>query len=196
MEKRSILLSVKPEWLVEILNGEKTIDIRKTMPKCELPIDVYLYCCKSKKKLFFDKISNKYMYGEDTPKDRFNSLNGKVVAKFTFNKNDNVESERINYSTEDYGYRFNDEVLVKTCLTEEQLESYLLSKDGIGYAWYIDNLQIFDTPKELKDFYVEDKSYNNCFGWIADESEKFLPLKKAPQSWCYCIYNKNGFMPF
>ena len=196
MENVSILLSVKPEWLAKILDGEKTIEIRKTMPKCRLPIDVYLYCCKSKKKLFFDKVSNKYMYGEDTPKDRFNSLNGNVVAKFTLNKTEKVELERIDYSTEDYGYRFNDEILIKSCLTEEQLENYLLSKDGIGYAWYIDNLQIFDTPKELKDFYIEDKAYNNCFGWIVDENEKRVPLKKAPQSWCYCIYNKNGFMLF
>ena len=183
MENISILLPVRPEWLVEILNGEKTIDIRKTMPKCRLPIDVYLYCCKSKKKLFFDKVYNKYMYGEDTPKDRFNSLNGKVVAKFTFNKNDNVELERIDYSTEDYGYRFNDEVLIKTCLTEEQLESYLLSKDGIGYAWYIDDLQILDEPISLSE---------NVFG----NPKTNIAITKAPQSWCYCIYNKNGFMPF
>lgn len=194
MEKRSILLPVKPEWLVKILNGEKTIDIRKMMPTCDLPIDVYLYCCRSKKKLFFDKVYNKYMYGEDTPKDRFNSLNRKVVAKFPLNKVEKVELERINYSTEDYGYRFNDEILIKSCLTEEQLESYLLSTDGKGCAWYIDNLQIFDTPKELKDFYVEDKAYNNCFGWIVDENERLTPLKRAPQSWLYCFYNKNGFM--
>lgn len=192
----SILLPVKPEYLVEILNGEKTIDIRKTAPRCGLPFDVYLYCCKSKKKLFFDKVYNKYMYGEDTPKDRFNSLNGKVVAKFTLNKTGKVELERIDYSTEDYGYRFNDEILIKSCLTEEQLESYLLSKDGKGCAWYIDNLQIFDTPKELKDFYVENKAWTNCFGWIVDENERFVPLKRAPQNWCFCTYNKNGFMPF
>lgn len=183
MEKRSILLSVKPEWLVKILNGEKTIEIRKTMPKCDLPIDVYLYCCKSKKKLFFDKVYNKYMYGEDTPKDRFNSLNGKVVAKFTLNKNDKAELERINYSTEDYGYRFNDEILIKSCLTEEQLESYLLSKDGKGYAWHIEDLQIFDKPIPLiGNNFVNPKTY--------------ISIKKAPQSWCYCLYNISGFMLF
>lgn len=183
MEKRSILLPVRPEWLVEILNGEKTIDIRKTMPKCDLPIDVYLYCCKSKKKLFFDKVYNKYMYGEDTPKDRFNSLNGKVVAKFTLNKVEKVELERINYSTEDYGYRFNDEILIKSCLTEEQLESYLLSTDGKGCAWYIDNLQIFDKPIPLSgNNFVNPKTY--------------ISIKKAPQSWCYCLYNISGFMLF
>ena len=28
-----ILMSIQPKWLVKILNGDKTIDIRKTMPK-------------------------------------------------------------------------------------------------------------------------------------------------------------------
>lgn len=33
----------------KILNREKLIEIRKTMPKCELPIDVYLYCTNTPK---------------------------------------------------------------------------------------------------------------------------------------------------
>lgn len=34
---KSIMISIKPEWVKKILNGDKTIEIRKTMPKCELP---------------------------------------------------------------------------------------------------------------------------------------------------------------
>ena len=45
---KSILISIKPKWVAKILNGEKTIEIRKTMPKCDLPIDVYIYCTKEK----------------------------------------------------------------------------------------------------------------------------------------------------
>ena len=41
--KKSILISIRPEWVAKILNGKKTIEIRKTMPKCDLPIDVYIY---------------------------------------------------------------------------------------------------------------------------------------------------------
>ena len=115
--------------------------------------------------------------------DIFLARRDSTSAKFTLNKNDKVELERINYSTEDYGYRFNDEVLIKTCLTEEQLESYLLSKDGIGYAWYIDNLQILDEPISLSE---------NVFG----NPKTNIAITKAPQSWCYCIYNKSGFMSF
>ena len=173
----SILLPVKPEWLVKILNGEKIIDVRKTMPKCDLPIDVYLYCCKSKKKLFFDKVYNKYMYGEDTPKDRFNSLNGKVVAKFTLNKVDDLSR---------YAYNFKDnlfyEILNKACVNTNYLQKYTKNKP-ILFAWYIDNLQVFDNPITLDE---------NDFG----NPKTNIAITKAPQSWCYCIYDKTGFMPF
>ena len=48
---KAILISIKPKYVAKILNGEKTIEIRKTMPK-DLPIDVYIYCPKDKEKLF------------------------------------------------------------------------------------------------------------------------------------------------
>lgn len=46
---KAIMISIQPQWVEKILNGEKTIEIRKTMPKCELPCKVYIYCTKPKK---------------------------------------------------------------------------------------------------------------------------------------------------
>lgn len=43
-----------------------------------------LYCTKNKKKLFFDEIEKKYMLGLDSKNDKFNSLNGKIVAECDF----------------------------------------------------------------------------------------------------------------
>ena len=90
---KSILLSIKPKYVAKILNGEKTIEIRKQMPKCDLPIDVYIYCTKDKTPLFkyiplgdapnmwdIDLPQNKKEYSNDV------LLNGKVVAKFTVRK--------------------------------------------------------------------------------------------------------------
>jgi predicted transcriptional regulator len=50
---KAILISVRPEWVEKILNGEKTIEIRKTIPKgCWRkkfePIEVYIYCTERK----------------------------------------------------------------------------------------------------------------------------------------------------
>ena len=49
---------------------------------------------------------------------------------------------------------------------------------GKFYSWYIDNLDIFDKPKELSEFKVEKERKTGSFSWI--ERSK---LTKAPQSW-------------
>lgn len=121
--KKSIIISIKPEWLEKILNNEKTIEIRKSMPKCDLPIDVYIYCTKSDINLYkvirenyvyfsgavaepFDtqisfsltkeKLDRKYRDNIDNGfSDIFtNIINGKIVAKFTLNK---VEKFKVDY---------------------------------------------------------------------------------------------------
>ena len=54
----------------------------------------------------------------------------------------------------------------------------------VGYAWRISNLEIFDIPKELSEFYTKQKIFigmnNNGF-----DSYLKVPLTKAPQSWGY-----------
>ena len=146
MSKKAILISIKPKYVAKILNGEKTIEIRKTMPKCDLPIDVYIYCTKQNAKHY---IKNKI----------YNSMiNGKVVAKFTLNKVEEITN------------RYCKGMLIDSCLTNYELNEYL--GNNIGYAWHISNLGIFDKPKELSEF--------GQYGY-----EWFIPIEKAPQSWCY-----------
>lgn len=90
---KSILVSIKPKYVADILNGRKTIEIRKNMPKCELPITVYIYCTKE------DSLAKLKTYQKDTyvceqefkcedfPKlDSGYEGKGKVVAMFTLNK--------------------------------------------------------------------------------------------------------------
>jgi predicted transcriptional regulator len=40
---KSVMLSLKPQWCRKILSGEKTVEIRKTIPRCQCPFKVYLY---------------------------------------------------------------------------------------------------------------------------------------------------------
>lgn len=170
---KAILISIKPEWVAKILNGEKTIEIRKTMPKCDLPIDVYIYCTKGNKQgLVWDNRgkglvnSSLFPYGKDCP-ERYRLVNGKVVAKFTLNK---VE-----------GIKFNDKnIQEKSCLSEDELFDYLFDNTPYqedmrkGYAWHIEDLVIFDRPRELSEF-IQSKRKNY------EEPQ----VQKAPQSWCY-----------
>lgn len=47
---KSVLISIRPEWVEKIVNGEKTIEVRKSAPK-ELPFKAYIYCTKDRKNL-------------------------------------------------------------------------------------------------------------------------------------------------
>lgn len=46
---KAVLISIQPKWVAKIANGKKTIEVRKTAPKCEVPFKCYIYCTKPKK---------------------------------------------------------------------------------------------------------------------------------------------------
>ena len=165
---KAILISIKPEWVEKILNGEKTVEIRKTFPNCKMPIDVYIYCTKSNKyhldwgynditreKRWFcwDKKTHHYPFscyeaefGEKFPE----SYSGKIIAKFTLQ----------------YGLLFDkyDKWLIeeKAKLTADEFYNYKKNKKQL-YGWKINNLKLLEESKELSEF----------------------GLKRPPQSWQY-----------
>ena len=174
---KAIMISIKPKWVAKILNGEKTIEIRKTMPKCDLPIDVYIYCTKDKNKLVIGDSpfreekeysvckNNIALNGTELP-----VLNGHVVAKFTLNKVerfDFISERKYLNDIEKYNVEIRKHNIIykKSCMSAVDVVCYLDTKclgtdnpDGmIGYAWHIDNLVIFDRPKELGEFCNCDK---------------------------------------
>lgn len=219
--KKSIIISIQPQWVEKILNGEKTIEIRKSMPKCDFPIDVYIYCCKSNNgslNYFGKEEGYHYMpyeigfwskkYGEEN-----DNLCGKIIAKFTLNKVEEIVYDKLPNGV-GYYHIFtcdSDLRLEKcSCLNEFDLLSYLKPKEEegcvCGYAWHIDNLEIFDKPMELSEF------YKNNYLQIIDHLQTVgcdsvycphltddgcdimycpsLKIKKAPQSWCYAYKEK------
>jgi len=185
---RVIIMSIRPEWLVKILNGEKTIEIRKTMPKCDLPIDVYLYCTKNRGSLHRNKHTIKRFVCHYKKPAESNVRNGLVVAKFTLNKIEDCC---------DMGLL---ELEGKSLLTISEICSYIKAKEvdpKMVYAWHIDNLEIFDKPKELSEFYRVIHYPKGQFitpdiceygeGYEEDKKQclKSFKVNKAPQSWQY-----------
>lgn len=163
---KSILISIKPKYVKDILNRIKTIEIRKTRPNIELPCKVYIYCTKGKK--LYKCVST---FDEDL-------LNGKVVAEFTLNK---VEKFDIPYPA--YFNEVKDKLKHITdgsCLTLNDLHRYLKNKNG--YAWFIEDLKIYDKPKELSEFSIG-KAKIDCGYGNYNIYNKIL--KRPPQSWCY-----------
>lgn len=217
---KAIMLSIKPQYVAEILNGDKILEIRTTCPKewknylsgktlyKPEPMKVYIYCTKTKKTgnawtdgdiLGFDSYRKirfcNYCQNEDI-------MNGRVVAEFTLK-----EVEKIKMPT-----NLSKEFMNKCCLDGFQIMEYLggdFYKDF--YAWHIDDLKIYDKPKELSEFthcicpempYCpscsqggESISESEAEAYYMDgccETEWYCCnwMKKAPKSWCYIEENR------
>lgn len=170
---KAILMSIKPKYVAAILNGSKTIEIRKSIPKCDLPIDVYIYCCKQRKNEIGCHIN-------------YEKVDGKVVAKFTLKtlwkyENKNLVAYKGANRMERYAY---EDLQIFGRVSQEELDKYV--KDKPFYIWHIDNLVPFDEPKELREFSSKIEKTCICFNQFVAEGTRKVPLTRAPQSWCYC----------
>lgn len=219
----AIMISIKPEYCEKILNGEKILEIRKSIPKCDLPQKVYIYCTKPKRWLVDSPFTvfspeelwiqdNKIYSGKEdslwNPEfDHHYILNGKVVAEFTlkeydrytaeFCDNDCYEDIRL-YTENPYAEDIDDiyyediiatndnenpsdcDLCKQSCLSYEKIKEYV----GINfhskpfYAWHIDDLIIYDKPKELGEFTKPTCIPNDKFYFP-------MQLTRPFQSWGY-----------
>lgn len=178
---KSILMSIQPKWCEKIVNGEKTIEVRKTRPKLETPFKVYIYCTKGKEVLVTDKVV---------------SWTKEVIGEFVC---DSIEEFQIKGAL---GVRFKRfTALYETCLKVKEMRDYA-GNSPILYGWHISELKIYDTPKELGengDFKFpcvrggEDfDTHRKCVGckyarlWTgAREIYCDRWVIRAPQSWAY-----------
>jgi predicted transcriptional regulator len=159
---KSVLISIRPQWVEKITSGEKTIEVRKTAPK-EVPFKAYIYCT----------------YGN--PKENYAlSKQGKVIGEFICN----------NASELDYVYYWNNGYEFETCLTYRQVADY--GKGKTIYGWHISDLKIYDKPKELSEFYTKKtcnsckKSGYESTACMYDEDCKVpMSITRPPQSWQY-----------
>ena len=189
---KAIMISIKPQWVAKILNGEKTIEIRKRFPSDYVGW-VYIYCTKDKELLHkncaniywiedkYFKAKNKKIGTKTQP-----CLNGKVVARFWCDEIEYIEDgdfKNFNYISYCLD-SFRNTISAFSCLSIEQINAYLKGKDG--YAIHIGKLEIFDKPKELSEFksYKKNIVHTKINGMVF-ETELDNSLIKAPQSWCY-----------
>ena len=202
---KAVLISIKPKWCEKIINGDKTIEVRKTRPKLDTPFKCYIYCTLQGCNDFF-----RVDLGGDVAKwnrGKWADRKGKVIGEFT--------CDRIDWITH-IGYtgipnlvetRICDAATMRTspvggllnaaCLTPKMLNDYLAGGDG--YGWHISDLEIYDQPKELNEFwfppelYCEKERCGSCpcdqaadvNGEYSFDCEWKRPLTRAPQSWCY-----------
>ena len=126
----AVLISIRPEWVEKIANGEKTLELRKTEPKLETPFKVYIYCTAGN--LSYE-VSN----------GMFCNISGGrlVVGEFVCDKIIVCGSGCL---------KMLEGVFDESGLNISQIETYLDGKDG--HFWHISNLKIYDDPKQLSEF--------------------------------------------
>lgn len=187
---KAVLISIRPKWCEKIVNGEKTIEVRKTRPKMETPFRCYIYCT-------LPKYPHEDYITTEHPLPQYYG-GGKVIGEFVCDRIDRLVRVGFDGSGEPAKYCICnsdmsvwpvDGICEEACLTQEELEKYLGGYEG--YGLHIAGLKVYDTPKELDVFRracVHSWYCDSCAmhgennGTCGNES---LRLKRPPQSWCY-----------
>ena len=179
----ALAITIKPQHLVNILNGKKLGEVRKNKSlinaiKKEIAekgkATIYCICSKGGKGLTMS--INGYRLAYNNKLGRV--FNGKVVCKFECKKIEEL------YTGEDGGYytdsiQEDDKVEKLSCLDTGDIEEYL--NGSIGYFIHISNLTIFDKPKELKEL----KHLIGYWDLGCLERPIYAGLERAPQNFCY-----------
>jgi predicted transcriptional regulator len=191
---KAVMLSIRPEWVEKIANGEKTIEVRKTKPKLETPFKCYIYCTNIRPFLvwgdvfrgdWFTEFTRISGYSRAEADKIWDVFNGHIAGEFTCDRI--YELAPLNHAPDD--------IEKQACLTREEIVNYL---KGTGYGWHISDLKIYDAPKKLGEFWRDCLEYSelstNCWSCEnvcgdGDETDcntdGQLYLHRAPQSWCY-----------
>lgn len=158
---KAVLLSIRPEWCKKILDGEKTVEVRKTRPKLETPFRVYVYCTLAASKEF--KLDDRNWDVSAKNRGDWAKKRGRVIGEFTCDKI--WELAPICHAPDD--------VEEQACMDRDYIVDYLRCK---GCGWHISDLKIYDQPRELRAF---TGLQSTRFGMRPVE------ITRPPQSWRY-----------
>lgn len=189
---KAVLISIRPEWCDLIARGDKTLEVRKTRPKLETPFKCYIYCtADTVKHIVFDEYGDRQI--ELVPQ----RVIGEFICDCIFSIDTNYEIQDelpgrpvetwLEWNDAPDGYEAMEELDKASCLSYEEIKSYVGVKGG--YGWRISNLKIYETPLDLSNFFhaCDKPSEQNCS--VCEESGKACckQLRHAPQSWCYVM---------
>ena len=185
---KAVMLSIQPKWCELIASGEKTIEVRKTVPKLKTPFKCYIY--QTKRKWIYRLLKKLGLY------------KGKVIGEFVCDRIELLPESII--KTDCYDLSVDTKRIVgESCLTREKILRYM-GDNVLLYGWHISDLKIYDKPKELGEFFsvchkldcdkcgdcphlrVEPCTYpcdDDIEVWC--EVDNCKPLTRPPQSWCY-----------
>lgn len=158
--KKSVLISIRPQWVDLIARGEKTLEIRKTVPRLDPPFWCYIYCTRGNYKDVLATTSGKTL----------TDYRRHVIGGFVC---DEIRHYSMPQSKDD-GKVLQDfwqRALLKTSDLYEYSDGW--KKDL--YGLHISKFWLYDKTFGISPFNLDD--FNGMNG---------QPITRAPQSWCYC----------
>lgn len=203
---KAVLISIRPGWCEKIINGQKTIEVRKTRPKMDTPFKCYIYCTKAEERLAFILKDGDENYGEIYHgKTVFGKVEKCSVCDM-WGKRQKVVGEficdRVTNLFANSRFWLSEEDVLHTCLSGDEIRAYANGANGL-YGWHISNLRIYETPRNLWEFtpacrYKNDDgscpsrrvacSYQK-YDYNPDGSINLVEcgrtLERPPQSWRY-----------
>lgn len=205
---KAIMKSVSPRICEKVANGDCTILVSKTTPKCGAPFKCYIYCTSAKPYLYkeanppFELFFDSELYKGKGYDDRL--FSGKVIGEFVCDKIIKWQYDRGHQYYVDYPDDCTSYFPYLKCHSEATgLKCSEIEKLGKGkplYGWHISDLKIYDKPKELSEFKTppcekREKACGNC-KWLVKvntpdryECECYVedgkPITRAPQGWQY-----------
>ena len=191
---KSVLISIQPYWVFLIIaktmgwniTQEKKIEVRKSHPKAENWNKVArIYCSKDKRS--FSKIPKEYQ-------PLMEQVLGKVVGEFVCDRVYQYASDMFRSAPVEGTDISTEDMERLSCLTAKELYEYEYSAEPkenciylVGvYGWHISNLQIYEWPKEISEFYhVCNKQHTDCSKCLDLRDNTCTQITRPPQSWCY-----------
>lgn len=138
---KAVLLSIHPQYCSYISKGIKTVEVRKTRPRVDVPFKCYVYCTISK---------------------NWPAWSGRVIGEFICDSIINFG----NVATDPWAllqgsiYDHLKRVVINdACLSELAMLSY-----GGRFGWHISDFHLYDKPRPLTEFFISgDCRCNPCF---------------------------------
>lgn len=173
---KAVMLSIRPKWCEKIIMGRKTMELRKSVPKLEVPFKCYIYCTSGHP---YISVKGGNLDRDTVRTNTVGRCNGKVIGEFVCD----YILQRCEMANADIAER-------QSCVRREDIY-FKYSEEGKHYiyGWHISDLRIYDMPRELSEFQRATDPCDSChakYTWECTGCKKLSgDIKRPPQSWCY-----------
>lgn len=173
---KAVMLSIRPKWCAKIIIGRKTMELRKSVPKLEVPFKCYIYCTSGHP---YISVKGGNLDRDTVRTNTVGRCNGKVIGEFVCD----YILQRCEMANADIAEQ-------QSCVRREDIY-FKYSEEGKHYiyGWHISDLRIYDAPRELSEFRRATDPCDSChaeYTWECTDCKKLGgDIKRPPQSWCY-----------